>query len=104
MRQFVVKLFIEGCLIQTWEQQVMMDFDGKDMQDGFQAAFGQPIAEATPEQIQWIVNVANHCRGRCRSKAALYNYLRRNLIGHNFKEMPVEGKDYTRLEITPKPK
>lgn len=83
----------------------MMNFDGQECRESFEKAFGKPINELTVDQVRWIVNVAKHCRGRCRSNAALNNYLNRNFTGHQFKEVPVLKQpsnelDYMKLEIT----
>lgn len=79
----------------------MMNFDGPEVKAAFKEAFGVYIEDLTVDQIQVIVKLMKHARGRCRSNAALNNYLNRNFTGHRFKDVPVEGKDYERLEITP---
>lgn len=80
----------------------MMNFDGEEVRDEFKAAFGVEIETLTVAQIQFMVKLMKHARGRCRSNAALTNYLNRNFVGHRFKEVPVEGKNYDRLDITPR--
>ncbi len=83
----------------------MMDFTGKELQDEFKAAFGKDIKELSVQQIWWLVKVAKHCRGRCRSNAALTNYLNKNFIGHTFRQVSAEtqdGKEYDKLEIKQK--
>jgi len=80
----------------------MMDFDGEEMQAEFERVFDHPISHLTVPQLNWLVKVMKHVRGRCRSNAALKNYLNRNFTGHTFTEVPVEDKEYTTLQITPK--
>jgi len=76
-----------------------MDFDGQEMRKGFQAAFGYSIEQLSEKQVRWIVNVAKHCRVRCRSNAALNNYLNRNFIGHSFREVQAPDDKFPHLEI-----
>lgn len=83
----------------------MMNFDGKDVANEFQEAFGFPIENVTVKQAWFLAKLAKHCRGRCRSNAALNNYLNRNFKGLNFKEVAkktADGKEYDGLEITAK--
>jgi len=80
----------------------MMNFDGREFAEGFQRAFGTDVKDLTVEQVRWLVNVVKHCRGRCRSNAALDNYLNRNFVGHRFQEVTRPGTDYPVLEITKK--
>lgn len=67
----------------------MMRFDGSEVAAMFQEAFGKPIQSLTPTQMRWIVNLAKHCRGRCRSNAALNSYLKRNFSHLRFDQVPV---------------
>lgn len=77
----------------------MMNFDNAEMRDGFESAFGKPIAELTVEQVRWLCCMIKHCRGRCRSNAALNNYLNRNFTGHRFSEKKNEaGFDILQIE------
>lgn len=80
----------------------MMDFDGQTVRDEFMVAFEMPITKMTTAQLKWLIKVGKHIRGRCRSNIALRNYLNRNFIGHDFKDVPVPGKDYTTIEVTTK--
>lgn len=79
-----------------------MNFDGQQVRDEFQAAFGRSIEELTTRQLWWMVKVIKHCRGRCRQNTALNNYLNRNFTGANFREIPVPGATYKKLQITVK--
>lgn len=80
----------------------MMDYDGEDVKNGFASAFGRTIDTITPEQMRFLVNLMKHARGRCRSNAALNNYLNRNFPHLNFKQVKKEGADYEVLEISTK--
>lgn len=80
----------------------MMRFEGDPVIRQFEEAFGIKGDEMTPAQLIWIIKVIKHCRGRCRSNAALHNYLKRTFTGLSFREVPREfkGKRYLALEIT----
>lgn len=56
----------------------MMDFDGEEVRKEYKEAFGVETKTLTEAQLWWMVKVIKHCRGRCRSNAALNNYLKRN--------------------------
>lgn len=79
----------------------MMDFENPNLRNKFQEAFNADLETLTPQQMQWIVNLAKHVRGRCRSNAALINYLSRNFKHLIFSEEPAEwqGKPYMRMVI-----
>ncbi len=80
----------------------MMDFNGSEVVEGFKKEFGKEISELSVGQVRWLVNVIKHCRGRCRSNAALNNYLNKNFVGHTFREVQKDGDAYPHLEIVPK--
>lgn len=86
----------------------MMDFRGKDLANEFAAAFGIPIEDVTPAQMKWLVKFGKHVRGRCRSNAALKNYLSQNFPGLRFTEVERQAgtlgapRHYKALEITSK--
>lgn len=77
----------------------MMRFDGKQVAEEFKKLFGHDL---TPEQCRWLVKVAKHCRGRCRSNVALKNYLSSAFPNLKFSEVPREwkGKQYMALEVS----
>lgn len=80
----------------------MMRFDGPEVEAEFKAAFG---ASPTAVQMRCLLKFAKHVRGRCRSNAALKNYLVRNFCGLSFGEKQVIGqfgKSYTALTIADK--
>lgn len=99
----------------------MINFDGKEMQEEFNRVFGNyvlvneeiakrieevesldlTIDNLSGEQLWWLVKFAKHVRGRCRSNAALNNYLNRNFPNALFQEVPKEynGKSYIGLQI-----
>lgn len=94
----------------------MINFDGKELQEEFNKAFGNlrffdvpenqtdrvfSIDKLTAEQLWWLVKFAKHVRGRCRSNAAFNNYMSRN-FNAQFQEVPKEynGKIYQGLKIT----
>lgn len=92
----------------------MTDFDGKEMQEEFNKAFGMihlevfpnetpkaDITKLTLEQLWWLVKFAKHVRGRCRNNTAFNNYMNRNFSPAKFKEVPkeYEEKRYMGLEI-----
>lgn len=92
----------------------MTNFDGKEMQEEFNRAFGNlqyiptmdrsdrrfSITNLTPQQLWFLVKFAKHVRGRCRSTAAFNNYMNRN-FNAQFKEIPKEydGRKYNGLQI-----
>lgn len=83
----------------------MMDFDGKAVREGYELAFGHPIEDITIPQLEWLMKVVKHCRGRCRSNKALANYLNRNFSGHEFWEVLVagaEGQEWKQIRIVKK--
>lgn len=82
----------------------MMRFEGSDVMKMFKLVFG--LAEITPDQMRWLIRVAKHIRGRCRSNAALKNYLARSFADLKFGEVEREwkGKKYMALTIATKAK
>lgn len=81
-----------------------MNFESPQLVDQFKASFGKSIEELTVQEVWWLVKLAKHIRGRCRSNVALRNYLARNFTGHNFREVTVEGNrgPFKALAISPK--
>ncbi len=83
----------------------MMNFDGDQMAQEFQRAFGFPIKDASVEQILFLAKFSKHVRGRCRSNTALRNYLIRNFPGSTFTEVDHtnrRGESYKALRIQSK--
>ena len=76
----------------------MMNFDGSQVMEQFKMEFGGDI---TPTQMRWLLKFAKHIRGRCRSNAALKNYLKRNFPTLVFSDVPKtwKGKEYIALGI-----
>jgi hypothetical protein len=85
----------------------MMNFDGDQLAQEFQRAFGIDIKNASVGQILFLVKMSKHIRGRCRSNAALKNYLQRNFAGHTFTEVDAvnrRGETYKALRIASRAK
>ena len=84
----------------------MTNFDGADLTKQFEQAFGKPVSSLTLDQIWWLVKFGKHIRGRCRSNAALNNYLKRNFAHATFREVTKEGPrgPYTGLAVALKAK
>lgn len=80
----------------------MMNYDGSQVYSQFLEEFGKDI---TPTMMRWLLKFAKHIRGRCRSNAALKNYLVRNFPTLAFVDVPKVGKmgkPYTAIGITTK--
>ncbi len=80
-----------------------MNFDSAQLAADFEKAFGTPIESLTEAQLWWLVKVIKHCRGRCRSNAALNNYLNRNFKHARFETVPVtkeNGDEFDSLRIS----
>ena len=80
----------------------MINFDGKEMQEEFEEAFGFPIEEITVHQAWWLTKFGKHIRGRCRNNSAFNNFMARNFRGLVFHEVTKEkdnGEKYKGLEI-----
>jgi len=80
---------------------MMINFDGPELAGEFHEVFGKEISSIDSRQMWWLVKVIKHCRGRCRSNAALNNWLNRNFKHLRFKEVDKEGPrgTYKGLEI-----
>lgn len=76
----------------------MIRFDGSAVHEQFRELFGEDI---TPTQAMWLIKVIKHCRGRCRSNAALRNYLVGAFPTLRITEVPREwkGREYMALHI-----
>ena len=69
------------------------------IESGLKNAFGP---EPTQEQLWALVSFAKHCRLRCRSNAALNNFMGRIFSHASFKQVPKidkDGGEYQGLEI-----
>lgn len=75
----------------------MEKFDGPAVLNEFEELFG-PIDE---RKLRFILKCVKHCRLRCRSNAALYNWVSRS-FPYTCRDVPVEGKDYSRMVIESK--
>jgi len=81
----------------------MINFDNPKVGTEFEEAFGKPASSLTLRQLWWLVKFGKHVRGRCRSNAALNNYLRRNFPHAKFEEVTktnATGERYPGLEIS----
>ena len=81
----------------------MMRFDGEQVGQDYEKQFGKPLKDITVGQLWWIIKLAKHVRGRCRSNAALHNYLARTFPQFRFSTMPAttkDGRPYEKLIIS----
>ena len=78
----------------------MMNFDGQEVGGEFQESFGREISTINERQMWWLLKFAKHVRGRCRSNAALMNYLNRNFKHLRFEEVKEPGAEYPTTKIT----
>ena len=81
----------------------MIKFEGEQMKAEFETAFGFPMTDLTASQLWWMTKFGKHLRGRCRSNAALNNYMNRNFTQARFIEIPKvdphSQQEYKGLEI-----
>jgi len=80
----------------------MMRFEGENVSREFEAQFKIPFKDMSVGQLWWIIKIAKHVRGRCRSNAALHNYLARTFTMFKFSACPAktrDGRDYEKLII-----
>lgn len=80
----------------------MINFDGKEVQEEFNAVFPIKLEDLSAKQLWWLVKFSKHVRGRCRSNAAFNNYMNRNFPHAQFSTVSKEynGKIYQGLKIT----
>ena len=71
----------------------MMRFESEQVKTDFEAAFGMKLEDITPQMARFLVCFSKHVRGRCRSNAALNNYLKRSFPELLFTEVTKEYKD-----------
>jgi hypothetical protein len=69
----------------------MIRFDGAEVAKEFEEVFGRSIATITVRQMWWLVKFGKQIRGRCRSNAALNNFLSRNFKHLKFSEVEKQG-------------
>lgn len=84
-----------------------MRFEGPAVANMLKDAFGIDMKDLTPDQLRFVVNVAKHVRTRCRSNAALRNYLSANFgAGIIVQEVDREwkGRAYKALQFTSRAK
>lgn len=55
----------------------MARIEGSEVQQKMCEVFGIKPEDITPQQVFFLVKIAKHCRLRCRSNAALHNWLKR---------------------------
>lgn len=55
----------------------MARIEGKEVQNRLCEVFGMQPSDITPAQVFLLVKIAKHCRLRCRSNAALHNWLKK---------------------------
>jgi len=55
----------------------MARIEGSEVEKKVCEVFGLKPEDITPAQVFLLVKIAKHCRLRCRSNAALHNWLRR---------------------------
>lgn len=80
----------------------MMKFEGAEVSKLFKAVFGTTV---DVHMMGWLIKVIKHCRGRCRSNAALKNYLARSFPDLVFGEVEKTGKfgkPYKALTFAPR--
>jgi hypothetical protein len=51
--------------------------EGSEVQKKMCEVFGLKPEDITPQQVFFLVKIGKHCRLRCRSNAALHNWLKR---------------------------
>ena len=79
-----------------------MKFEGEKVIAEYKELFGGKAPDVY--QMQWLIKFAKHIRGRCRSNAALKNYLARSFPNIMFSEVEREwkGRKYMALTYTDK--
>lgn len=84
----------------------MARIEGKEVQDAVCRVFGIKAGDITPDMVFLLVKIAKHCRLRCRSNAALHNWLKRGFPDLNIttvkalsKYPKFEGETYDALKV-----
>ena len=80
----------------------MMTFEGQELKEHFEDAFGRGTETITVSQMWWLLKFAKHVRGRCRSNKALENYFNRNFDHLRFSQRQEEDDEYPRTVIEEK--
>lgn len=70
----------------------MARIEGKAVQDRMCEVFGIDPKDITPAQIFFLVKIAKHCRLRCRSNAALHNWLKRSFPALDIRTVKADSK------------
>lgn len=81
-----------------------MRFEGKEMAEEFEAAFGFKIEDCTVQQLWFLTKFSKHVRMRCKSNVAFNNYMNQNFKGARFSVIQKEwkGATYPGLKIEAK--
>lgn len=81
-------------------------FDGTEVIEEFEKAFGIKREDMTPEQLMFLIRMIKSARTYCRSNSALYNMMNRSFPNFRFTTVSDtwQGKPWDRLVITPKVK
>jgi hypothetical protein len=80
-----------------------MRFEGKELRNQFEAAFGIKADELTAPQLWFLTKFAKHVRLRCRNNAAFNNYMNASFAPAKFRQVTktrADGSSYPGLEIT----
>lgn len=70
----------------------MARIDGAEVQAKMCEVFGIKPEDITPQQVFFLVKIAKHCRLRCRSNAALHNWLKRGFPGLDIRTVKAVSK------------
>lgn len=70
----------------------MARIEGSEVQKKMCEVFGLKPEDITPQQVFFLVKIAKHCRLRCRSNAALHNWLKRGFPGLKITTHKAESK------------
>ncbi len=80
----------------------MTNFPAGELKKAMKDILGLDPAKMTPDQLWCIVKLLKHCRGRCRTNAALNNYLNTAFSPAKFREVEktnADGTTYKGLQI-----
>lgn len=70
----------------------MARIEGSEVQSQICEAFGIKPEQLTPSQIFLLVRIAKHCRLRCRSNAALNNWLKKGFPALKITTVEMQSK------------
>lgn len=82
----------------------MARIEGREVQQKMCEVFGIEPKDITPQMVFYLVKIAKHCRLRCRSNAALHNWVRRGfpsllITTHKAESKFKPGQMYDALRI-----